>query len=448
MISNVDCCVIGAGASGLVTAKNLLSAGITFDWFERESDIGGNWNVGTQHSSVHHSTRMISSKRLTEFRDFPMAKELPHYPTHAQALSYLRSYAEHFQLLPHLTLQREVTSLRREGEGWSVHWKAGAPPHYYRHVIIAAGHHWHPRWPTLDGRFDGQLIHARDYRSPEVLKGRRVLIIGGGNSGCDLAVEAARYARQSLISWRRGYHVFPKYLWGAPLDRCGAVLANLRLPERIRYWITAVCLRAAIGSPEKYGLPRPSQRVFQTHPIVNSRLLRCLEQREIRMIGGIASLRDQGVVTTEGEHWDVDLIICATGFKVHLPFIEQSPQQDLEQQLAKDLALHVFDVGRPGMYHIGLIQPNGGIWPLAELQSQLVTLWIQCQTRSDEQNDERATRWFTKQILRECQEVHRRYVDSPRHLFEVDYFSYRDRLQQYIRKFAKLGVTIDGGSNS
>ncbi|HVW38879.1 MAG TPA: NAD(P)-binding domain-containing protein, partial [Pirellulales bacterium] len=219
-------CVVGAGSSGLAVARWLAACGIEFDCLEREDDVGGNWYYGKPQSSVYRSTHLISSKPLTEYRDFPLPAEYPDYPSHAQVWEYFRGYARHFELYPRIEFRTSVERIEPaaeigpHGPYWDVAVSTQAETNAdaasrgvlnsevrrYRGVIIANGHNWDPKWPEFPGRFDGLSLHSAEYKTPDVLRGRRVLVVGGGNSGCDIAVEAAQNAVRTFHSLRRGYH--------------------------------------------------------------------------------------------------------------------------------------------------------------------------------------------------------------------------------------------------
>ena len=147
--------IIGAGSSGLAAAKNFRAEGFQVDLFEREGDLGGNWNYDTPPARVYRSTHTISSKPGTEFPDFPMPPEFPDYPHHTQILTYLRAYARHFELIPHIRFALGVDRLAPvvegdPGTGWTLVLADGTS-RAYDGVVVANGHHTEPRYPDIQG---------------------------------------------------------------------------------------------------------------------------------------------------------------------------------------------------------------------------------------------------------------------------------------------------------
>lgn len=205
-------CIVGAGSSGLAAAKNLKAHQIPFDVIEAEDDVGGNWYYGKPHSSVYRSTHLISSKPLTEYTDFPMPAHYPDFPSHAQVWEYLRSYTKAFGLYDSIKFNTSVERIEKAGDCWDVT-LSNNETRRYRGVIIANGHNWDPKYPTYSGHFDGVVLHSAQYKTPEVLRDKRVLVVGAGNSGCDIAVESAQNAARTFHSVRRGYYYVPKYFF-------------------------------------------------------------------------------------------------------------------------------------------------------------------------------------------------------------------------------------------
>jgi hypothetical protein len=436
-------CLIGAGPAGLTVAKNFAARGIPFDWFEREADLGGNWHYRQASSSVYASTHLISSKRLTEYTDFPMPAEYPPYPSHQQVLAYLRAYAEHFDLTRRITFGTAVERVEPLPDGrWAVTLDDGQPPQRYAGVVVANGHHWDPLIPQFPGEFSGQIVHSKNYKTPELLAGKRVLIVGAGNSGCDIAVEAAQHAAEAYLSLRRGYHFLPKFLHGRPIDICNENMQRWGWPLWLQRWVSGIMVRIALGRPEKYGLPAPDHQLFETHPIVNSQLLYYVGHGRIRVKPVIECLRGDVVRFRDGSEIPIDLIITATGYRVSFPFLDD--RLVLDEKQSPKLFLNAFHPQYDNFFVAGMLQPNSGLWGLVDRQAQLMAAFIVAQQRDPAKAD-----WFRK-LKREKTDLSRgiEFVDSPRHKLEVEYFSYRERLKKLLGQFGDNATATYTVTNS
>jgi hypothetical protein len=421
-------CVIGAGGSGLTAVKNLREHGFAVDCYERETSVGGAWNWRHDRSPVYAGTHLISSRPLTEFPDFPMPREYPDYPTHTQALEYLRSYATRFGLCDHIRFEQTVERAERvQGEGWRVTF-AGGRIRIYAGLIVAAGIHWIPSMPEVPGRFDGESIHSCGYKSPEVFRGKRVLVVGAGNSGCDIAVEASQHAARTFLSVRRGYHYIPKYAFGRPIDQVGELGLKLRLPLFVRRAINHLILKTVVGSPERFGLPRPDHRLLESHPIVNSQILLALGQGDVHPRPDLVELRGNEVLFRDGISERIDLIVFATGYQVAFPFLD--PRHLNSADGRPDFYLHVFHPTTDDLFILGMIQPDSGVWPLMDLQARAVASYIRAWE---------ADRAGLRQV-RALKQGPRPdlgggilYLKSERHRYEVEHSTYARRLRRMIR---------------
>jgi cation diffusion facilitator CzcD-associated flavoprotein CzcO len=423
-------CILGAGSSGLAAAKNFRAAGIPFDCLEREDDIGGNWYYDAPSSRVCASTHLVSSKRLTEYSDFPMPKEWAAYPSHRQTLEYLRAYARHFGLYDDIEFKTAVDWIephQNSDSGWRVRLASGEE-RIYRGVVIANGHNWDPRWPEYAGKFAGESIHSASYKTLDILSGKRVLIVGGGNSGCDIACEAAVHARTATLSTRRSYHILPKFFRGKPIDECNELLLWLRLPLWARRLTGAVVNNLVLGPAWRTGLPKPDHKLFESHPILNSQLHHHVGHGRLQLRPDVQELKGERVRFVDGREEEFDLIIYATGYRVSFPFID--PSHLNWRDGGPRLFLNVFHPERDDLFCIGLIQPDSGQFGLVDYQAQLVARYLESLRR-----ERRRAAWFQK-LKREaspdlgsgvC------YLNSPRHALEVEHYSYRRRL----RKMAK-----------
>jgi len=424
--------VIGAGPSGLAALKQLRERGIDAECLEREGGIGGNWLFGAATSRIFASTRLISSKSLTQFTDFPMPRHYPAYPDHRQCLDYLRSYAARHGLTPHIRLHASVERIEPlggAGAGWSVS-RADGPPRRYAGVVIASGHNHVPRWPGIPGRFAGDFLHAADYKSPVQpvsISGRRVLVIGGGNSGCDIAVECARHAASVVHSTRRGYYVVPREIYGRPADLRGERLLKMAAPTWLRRFIGLRLIDRTIGLPWRHGLPRPDHRLYETHPVINSDLLGLIDGGRIHSAGDVAAFDGRDVTFRDGSREAFDVVIAATGYRISHPFLDARLLGGDTSDATPRLFMNLLPRDRDDIAVVGLIQPDSGQWGITDLQAAVVARMAAAARSSP-----RAAAWLYRVRQRPETAAPIRYVDSPRHVLEVEHYSYRRRLERLI----------------
>ena len=430
-------CVIGAGGCGLAAVKNLREQGFAVDCYERETSVGGAWNWRHDRSPVYAGTHLISSRPLTEFPDFPMPDTWPDYPDHRQLLSYLERYATHFGLGEHIWFGTEVVAVTPAGEGrWDVTTRStgggASRVQRYAAVVVANGHNWAPKTPAFTSlsTYHGLMIHASAYKDPAQLRGRRVLVIGGGNTGCDIAVEAAQQAATVWHSTRRGYWYVPKYLFGRPADQVNALMLRWRLPLRVRQWLVERTLRLTVGDTTRYGLPVPDHRPFESHPLVNSQLLYYLGHGRITPVPDVARFDGGTVRLADGRGIDPDLVISATGYLPRFEFL--APELlDTDAEGRPDLHLHAFARRHPTLAVVGLLQGDAGLFPLAHWQSVVVARWLRLRVA----DPERAAEVQQHEAGRPVRSwSRRRVVPSTRHWFEVGNVAYLKALEDLLRR--------------
>jgi dimethylaniline monooxygenase (N-oxide forming) len=420
-------CVIGAGCSGLASIKALGDAGLPYDCFEMGSGIGGNWRYDNDNgrSAAYDSLHIDTSKDRMAFSDLPMPASYPDYPHHSQVLAYFERYDERFGLSPTISFRSRVERVRRDGEGYRVEVRdldgGGERGGRYRAVLVCNGHHWQPKLPRFPGVFDGESFHSRVYRSRESLRGKNVLIVGIGNSGADVACDAAPVARRTLLASRRGAHVVPRYLFGRPTDSFVTPLGS-RLPLPVQRAFYGLLLHLERGRQERYGLPRPPTPLL-------SKLLPLISEGRVVPKPNVERLAGDRVVFVDGSAEPVDLIIYATGYRIDFPFLDAELFSSAENEV--ELYGRVVDVEHPGLYFIGLIQPLGAIMPLAELQARWVAGLLVGRLALPEV--ERMRRW----IAEDRRALRRRYVASTRHTIQVDFFPYRRFLERQLRRRAR-----------
>ncbi|MCR6477005.1 NAD(P)-binding domain-containing protein [Variovorax sp. ZS18.2.2] len=370
--------LIGAGPSGLAGARNLQKHGVSFQGFEAHSDVGGLWDIDNPRSTVYHSAHLISSKRTTEFAEFPMADTVADYPSHRELRRYFSDFADRFGLREHFRFDTRVLRVEPVSDAPDTRWRVSVDAGdgrvetaEFRGVVIANGTLAEPKRPQFEGRFDGELLHTSDYKHAELFKDKRVLIVGAGNSGCDIAVDAVHYAKSVDISVRRGYYFVPKYVFGKPADTLGG---KRPLPPWLKQRVDATVLKWFTGDPVRFGFPKPDYRMYESHPIVNSLVLHHVGHGDIGVRGDIARLDGRTVHFKDGSARDYDLILAATGYALHYPFIDRALLN--WQGMAPRLYLNIFSPRFESIGVLGMIEASGIGWQGRYEQAELLARYF------------------------------------------------------------------------
>jgi thioredoxin reductase len=412
-------CVIGAGSSGITAVKALHERGIPFDCFEKSDRIGGNWVFENRNgmSAAYRDLFINTSRPRMEYSDFPMPASYPDFPHHSQIAAYFEEYVDHFGLRDRITFETGVQHASRDEHGaWTVALDTGETRRYDA-LLVANGHHWNTRWPEPafpgSDSFAGTQMHAHSYIDNSIFAGKRVVVLGMGNSAMDIAVESSYVAERTYLAARRGVWIIPKYVFGRPVDQ---IRNDPRIPFKIRQRITQQLIRSYAGPPERYGLPKPDHRMGEAHPTISGRILDRIQHGTITPKPNIEQFDGARVRFVDGSEVEADMVVYCTGYKITFPFFDEdfisAPENHIE------LFRRVFDPQIPNVFFIGLLQPLGAIMPLAEAQGAWVgdylvgdyALPAAAHMRADIEADQAAMR--------------ARYVASKRHTIQVDYDDY------------------------
>lgn len=419
--------IIGAGCSGIAALKQLTrTCEHEVVCFEQNDRIGGNWvfSMDIGHSSVCETTHIISSKRLSQYSDFPMPDDYPDYPSHEQVLAYFESYAGHFGLRQYIRLRTKVEkAIPVEGGRWKLSIAGSEEAQDFDLLLVANGHHSVPRHALIFGEFTGEYLHSHSYKQNLPFKGKRVLVIGGGNSACDCAVECSRVASKVSISMRRPHYIVPKFMMGKPTDTFNDTLRYV--PEVLADVIRRKSLALQIGTYEEYGLKSPDFPLTKDHPTVNSELLYMLRHGKVNAKPGVKSVDNKTVVFEDGTTDEFDVIIGATGYKIATPFFDPD-LLDYSESDRIPLYLRMFHPEIKNLIFIGLVQPQGAVWPLSEAQGKLVARYAEGS-------------WKLPSNLKQLAEVEadriaREFLPGKRHTIEVHFKPYLEQLLKEVRK--------------
>ena len=247
--------VIGAGPSGLVTAKEAIAAGFDPTVFEASDDLGGQWYTTAAHSGVWPGMRTNTSRAMTAFSDFPAPASHPLHPAAEQIHDYLRAYAEHFGVVERIRFRTPVARL---GPAWEVDGER------FDAAVVASGRFRKPFLPPGLDRYAGELLHTFDYPGAEPFRGRRVLVYGNGISGLEVASDLAPVTAV-VSAFRKPRYVIQKVVDGVSSDwqwytAFGALQRRLlpreELSRTLRERVVAVA-----GEPASFGAPAPDPDV-------------------------------------------------------------------------------------------------------------------------------------------------------------------------------------------
>lgn len=426
-------CIIGAGPCGLLAARAFKLAGAPYDQFERHSQVGGIWDIDNPGSSMYESAHFISSKYTSNFFGLPMPEAFPDYPDHRQLLAYIRDFADHFGLAEGVRFNTEVLKAEPLGEGAEDGWRvtlSTGEVRTYKGVIVANGVTWHPNRPDYPGldTFGGEVRHTVSYRSASEFHGKRVLIVGAGNSGVDIACDAARNAKAAFISLRRGYHFVPKHIFGIPTD---VFLSGLVHPPKgvVIPDDPGKMLGAVVGDLTRYGLPAPDHKPLESHPIMNSQILHYLAHGDLTAKGEIERFTPTGVVFKDGSEEAVDLVLFATGYEYRMPFLDE----DLFdwKQGHPQLYLNIFHRRLRGLAVVGYVEFASAGYQRFDEMAQMAAMDAFIEQSGLGRDEWRRLKAEDRPNLRGAST----YIDSPRHANYVDVTVFRRILSEMRERF-------------
>ena len=419
-------CVIGAGSSGLAAGKALKDAGVEFDLFESSDRVGGLWVYENPNgkAAAYRGLHSNAPKPLMGYAEYPLPDDLPDYPSHWDFAKYFASYADHFGVTPSIrfrtTVEKVVPSDRG---GHDVTLDDGTTTHYDA-VLVANGHHWNPRLPDpmFPGEFDGTLMHSRDYRDPTFAHGKRVVVVGFGNSAVDIASEISELAEATFLSVRRGVHIMPKYVFGmaAPLWMVNAM--SYKVPRRL----VSPIFRAVAGKPSDYGLPVPDHKFGDAHPTMSARIMDRLQHGKVIGKPQIQSLEGDQIQFADGTVEKADLVICCTGYTITFPFFDQDYIDAPGNRIR--LYRRVVPTDKPGVFFVGLCQPLGAIQPIAEQQGKWIAGVLTGKYALPGSEE------MEREIARDEEALGKRFYDSTRHTIQLDHYRYLKTMRSEMAK--------------
>jgi cation diffusion facilitator CzcD-associated flavoprotein CzcO len=335
--------IVGAGAAGLATAACLKQIGVPSIILEAGDDIATTWR------SLYDRLHLHTIKRLSGLPGYPMPAKAPRYLPRDEMVAYLRDYARRFDLRVE-TGQRVMRAFRRDGL-----WVAETPSgERTAHTLVSTtGVFANPDAVSFPGQevYSGRSERASTYREPSPYSGKRVLIVGSGNTGAEIAIDLAEHGVAASVSIRAGANVVPRELVGIPIQRWAHVIAAL--PAPVTRPIAAVMLRNSARRQQKAGVPRPTGTIIGRPgvPVIGLDFLRLAKAGAIAIRPGIRSFKPEAVIFADGREEFYDVVIFATGYRPALDYLDGLLTLDEGGRPARD---GIRSTDQPDLYFVGM----------------------------------------------------------------------------------------------
>ncbi|MBN8892984.1 MAG: hypothetical protein BGP12_20980 [Rhodospirillales bacterium 70-18] len=421
--------VIGAGACGLCAAKYLLQVGFDVTVFEIGSQIGGMWcyNNDSGRSSAYRTLHINTSRGVTRFSDLDFDDETQPFPDHFDMHRYLVKYADHFGVTPRIRFNSEVTRVHpafdpaRESPNWDVTLADGSVQHFDS-VIAATGHLTRPLHAPQLQAFGGTYLHSHHYREPEPYVGKRICVVGVGNSACDIASDLCVTSPRCVLVARSGVVILPKLMFGRAFTEITARIQNPWIPRRLRQRLIRFLVWLVHGDMGKLGFKRPTEL---THVTSNATVVTDIAYRRIAVKQGIVGVEDRTIRFADGTAEAFDVLIAATGYEIDLDFIPPEVLKVADNALP--LYLRMVPPDWPGLFFLGFFNTDTALNMVFEHQARWVREILLDNAVLPEPAAMRAaiaerTRWYAG-----------RYKHTARHTIEEEHVHYLTDLRRAMK---------------
>lgn len=352
-------CVIGAGISGLSCIHELTEKGIAFDCFEKRNALGGLWNYSDNDNSVYKNCKQNHPRSSMQINNQPISNSTSDYLSHSEYLAYLTQFDS-----PHIHYGRTVESAIYDSANhhWQV--RVNGEATNYSHLIVCSGHYAAAKTPLIYQKFTGKLIHSRHYKIPDEFSGQRVLVVGGGSSGIQIASDLAGIASDVSLSIRSMPFILPRYVDNQTLLEFYRSVKHL--PENL---IIDLLQQKGIDQT-LFNIPKAEQGLLtgSTIPICDE-IFPYAKANKIRFLKSANEIHDNKI-QFESETLTFDAVILATGFQLAFPFLNF----DVDYRDNTDFLINK---KFPNLYFVGMLQPVGPVPPLLQAQAKLLAMLVE-----------------------------------------------------------------------
>jgi hypothetical protein len=390
--SQLPVLVVGAGPAGMAAMIALRDAGVDFEGLEYHSRVGGIWDQSNPLSSVYDSLTTNTS-RYTTHLGTAMPSEWPDYPNHVQARGYLQRCAEESGILPQIRLLTSFEgAVKTDRQTWTAALRSvgehKSEPREYRAIIFATGLHnkknrvfpepLHTQ--AVAGGLD--VMHSSDYRNPARFADKRVLVVGLGVSGTDIANEVSRVAARTLIAFRSVPWIVPLNVFGRPGD-----VAAIGPTSWLPFWVQRESFRViramTIGHPRGVGLPAPSDRLWDQFALSDRGIVEALKSKRVLLRTGVTSFKDGAATFADVDQSPepIDAVIFATGYERKYPLLEGAVPPG--GTLCDTLPFLIFHPTDPSLAYLSETISPCGCWPVFLQQGRAIAAFFAAEQRGD-----------------------------------------------------------------
>lgn len=419
--------IIGAGAGGLSAARHLIEAGHEVEIFEAGSHVGGLWVYDNDNglSVAYDSLHINSEPRATAFRGYPFPPGTPLFPSHRQVAAYLNAFADDFDIRRRIRFNSRVAKVQPDEGDWVITLEGGST-HRFDAVVVASGHQGVPADPEWAGEFEGEYLHSHAYRTPNRFEGKRVLVVGVGNSGLDIAADVTPFAAETYSSARSPVLIMPRMILGVPSARIIARVARPWLPWPVQRTLMRAISRVYNGRMEQWGFVSPKTR---THPASNATYMAHVSYGKIGVKPGVAGVAGKTVQFVDGTSIEVDTVIAATGYHIDLPFLGPGLAPVADRRL--EAYRRIVHPDQPGLYFIGFFNVSGGAnISMMDVQSSFLTAVVSRRLTLPSTDEMRAD------IAAERRYLERHYPNAARYGLELPPDRYRKQIAEDLERLA------------
>jgi cation diffusion facilitator CzcD-associated flavoprotein CzcO len=402
----------------------MIEAGFDVTVYEAGSYTGGLWVFDNDNgrSQAYRNLSIISSRRFTRFSDFDFDGHTPRFPTHRDMHRYLDSYGRHFGVTERTRYRTRVAEVKptfdpaSESPRWVVTTEAGDQDEFDA-VLVATGHLNEPNHVPELQAFGGEYRHSSSYRSADELVGKRVCVVGAGNSGVDIASDVCSVASRTVIVIRSGVVIQPKVLFGIAFSDIAISLRRRWIPAWLRNRLIKGVVFTAHGDLNRLGIVAPRAR---THPTLSESIVADIEYNRVAVKPAITAIEGKAVTFADGTTEEFDVLYGATGYVVSLPFVPTDVVPVEGNHV--DLYKRIFSPDWPGLFFVGMLNPLGTLNRIVEEQSRLIALHLAGRAPMPLPEVMRAD------IAAKNARSAAIYTDSPRHEMEEPDFGYVEEL--------------------